>query len=203
MRRRVLLVALAAALAPIHVALGLATLIGPLVVAQWRRLRARRITSARVASAMPELVDLVIAGIAAGCTARHALLSARGAAPGVLQPALDRLGMRLDRGQRFADAVEHLASELGDAARPLASALRAHERDGVPLRATLERIASDARRQRRQQAEARIRRLPVRLSVPLVTCTLSAFVLLTVVPLGAATFRSLQREVPTYQEVSP
>jgi tight adherence protein C len=200
---RVLLVVLAAGLASVHVALGAATLVGPMVVARWRRLRARRLATARVASAMPELVDLVSAGIAAGCTARQALLSARGPAPDVLRPALDRLAPRLDRGERFADAAEHVAGELGEAAHPLAAALRAHERDGVPLRATLERIATDARRQRRQQAEARIRQLPVRLSVPLVTCTLSAFVLLTIVPLGAATFHSLQRDVPTHQEVLP
>jgi tight adherence protein C len=191
------------AAASIHVALGIITLLGPALIARWRALRAARVWSARVAAAMPELVDLVAAGIAAGCTARHAMLSSRRAAPGALHPALDRLAARLDRGERFADALGRLAGDLGEPARPLVSALRAHERDGVPLHPTLERIAADARRQRRQQAEAAIHRLPVRLSVPLVTCTLSAFVVLTVVPLGAATLRSLQREVPTHQEVSP
>jgi tight adherence protein C len=182
--------------AMVHPMLGIAFLAGAPVVARWHALRRTRLESARVAAAMPELVDLVTAGIAAGCTARGALLSCRGAAPAALRPAMARMGTRLARGERFGDALQHLVQEAGEAARPFVSALRAHERDGVPLRPTLERIAADARRQRRQAAEAAIRRLPVRLSVPLVTCTLSAFVVLTVVPLGAATVRSLQREVP-------
>ena len=49
----------------------------------------------------------------------------------------------------------------------------------------LSRLADDARRQRRHDLEAAVRRLPVRLSFPLVCCSLPAFVLLTVVPLVA------------------
>jgi tight adherence protein C len=195
-RRATLLIGAMIVAAIAHPTLGIAFLAGAPVVARWHALRRTRLEAARIAAAMPELVDLVAAGIAAGCTARAALLSCHGAAPAALRPALARLGTRLTRGERFGDALQYLAQEVGEVARPFVSALRAHERDGVPLRPTLERIAADARRQRRQAAEAAIRRLPVRLSVPLVTCTLSAFVVLTVVPLGAATVRSLQRELP-------
>jgi tight adherence protein C len=149
-----------------------------------------------VAEAMPELVDLVAAGIAAGCSARHAVVSCRHVAPPVLRSALARLEQRLERGERFADGLQRLAEDLGEPARAFSVALRAHERDGVPLRPTLERIAADAHRQRRQLTEAAVRRLPVRLSVPLVTCTLSAFVVLTVIPLAGATLRSLAGELP-------
>jgi tight adherence protein C len=195
-RSAVLVVGALMAAVVLHPSVGVATLMGPPVVARWHARRRARLDAARVAAAVPELVDLVTAGIAAGCTARDALVSCLGVAPAPLRPALARLATRLARGARFADALQQLAHDVGEASRPFVSALRAHERDGVPLRPTLERIATDARRQRRQAAEAAIRRLPVRLSVPLVTCTLSAFVVLTVVPLGAATVRSLQRDMP-------
>lgn len=180
-----------------HPLLGLAAPAAVVVVPRWRRLRAARIAVTRRAAALPDLVELVAAGIAAGCSARQAFLSSVDVAPLPLRAACERLRQRLSRGERFADALHHLAGELGAPARPIVNALRAHERDGVPLHPTLERIAADARRQRRQHAEAAIRRLPVRLSVPLVTCTLSAFAVLTVVPLGAATLRSLQGEFPS------
>ena len=58
---------------------------------------------------------------------------------------------------------------------------------------TLEQFESEARAfldanaSRRRQGEAAARRLPVRLSFPLVTCTLPSFVLLAIAPaiLGA------------------
>jgi pilus assembly protein TadC len=57
----------------------------------------------------------------------------------------------------------------------------------------LERLAADARQMRRRRFDERARRLPVRLAVPLVLCTLPSFALLTVVPLLLAALTSLHR----------
>ena len=57
----------------------------------------------------------------------------------------------------------------------------------------LERLRDEARQLRRRRADERIRRLPVRLSVPLVLCTLPSFALLTVVPMLLAALTSLRR----------
>jgi tight adherence protein C len=179
----------------VHPVLGLALLLAAPLVHRGRAARAARVEASRIGAAMPELLDLIAAAMGAGCSAREAVLGSQPVAPEALRPALARLEHRLQLGQRFADALQHLGSDLGEPARALVSALRAHARDGVPVRPTLERIAADAHRLRRQQCEQAIRRLPVRLSIPLVTCTLSAFVVLTVVPLGAATLRSLRGEL--------
>jgi tight adherence protein C len=174
----------------------LVVLCGAWALRRWRTIKHRKAQLARRDAAIPDLVDLVATAVAGGHLPRDALVTSIGLAPAEVRPALTDLQVRLDRGERFADALARLPVALGEGIRPLVDALRAHVRDGVPLGPTLDRISTDARRQRRQQAQAAIRRLPVRLSVPLVTCTLSAFILLTVVPLAASTLHSLQGELP-------
>jgi tight adherence protein C len=71
--------------------------------------------------------------------------------------------------------------------RDVAHAIAAADRDGLPLAPLLDRLAGDARAARRRHGEAEARRLPVRLTFPLVVCTLPSFVLLAIAPavLGA------------------
>jgi tight adherence protein C len=60
----------------------------------------------------------------------------------------------------------------------------------------LDRLADEARRHRRRLADASARELPVRLAVPLVSCTLPAFVLLTIAPVLAGALSSLRSSLP-------
>ena len=53
-------------------------------------------------------------------------------------------------------------------------------------------MADEARQHRRRGAEAAARELPVRLSFPLVLCTLPAFVLVAIVPLLVGALSSLR-----------
>jgi hypothetical protein len=57
----------------------------------------------------------------------------------------------------------------------------------LPLTPVLDRLTDEANAGRRRAGEAAARRLPVRLSFPLVVCTLPSFVLLAIAPavLGA------------------
>ena len=103
----------------------------------------------------------------------------------------------LDRGRPLADALPILVERLGPGVRPLVDALAATERYGVPLDPVLDAAVADLRRQRRTQAAAAARRLPVSLSFPLVGCVLPAFALLTLAPLVAGAFGSLRAGVPT------
>ena len=59
----------------------------------------------------------------------------------------------------------------------------------------LESLAHEARASRRRQHEATARRLPVRLSFPLVVCTLPSFVLLAIAPAVIAALSSLSLSV--------
>jgi pilus assembly protein TadC len=94
-------------------------------------------------------------------------------------------------GERFADALITLPMCLGAVAQPLADALSLCDRYGAPLAPILDRLADEARAQRRRNADIAARQLPIRLSFPLVLLTLPSYVLLTIVPLMAGTISSL------------
>jgi len=94
-------------------------------------------------------------------------------------------------GQPRADAIVDALTPLGERALALAHLLADHLRYGVPLAPGLERLGLELRLERRRAAEQEARRVPVRLLGPLVTCTLPAFALLTVVPLLVASLRAL------------
>jgi tight adherence protein C len=66
------------------------------------------------------------------------------------------------------------------------------ERYGTPLLPGLDRLAVDARLDRRRRAEEAARRVPVKLLFPLVLCVLPAFGLLTMTPLLAGALDALR-----------
>lgn len=144
--------------------------------------------------AIPDFVEVVIIAVRAGLAPTRAVtVAARHAAP-ALRPALDDARLRLERGSRLADALAALPERFGAPAAPFVDALAAADRYGLALEPVLDRLASDARTERRRHAERYARTLPVRLSFPLVACTLPAFVLLSIVPalMGAlSTLRGL------------
>lgn len=156
------------------------------------RHRARRRHEGRLVDELPEVVDLLAVALGAGLTIRLAVDAVIARLDGLIVDELRRVRRDADRGLRLGDALERLG-RLGEPVRPLAEALCASERYGVPIGAALAAVADDARIRRRRRAEEAARRLPVALLFPLVCCVLPAFVLLTVVPLLAGSLASLQR----------
>ncbi len=69
-------------------------------------------------------------------------------------------------------------------------------RDGLPLAPVLDRLTDEASAGRRRQGEAAARRLPVRLSFPLVACTLPSFVLLAIAPAVLGALSTLRANAP-------
>ena len=130
--------------------------------------------------------------IGAGLTVPLALRAVGPLAPAPFGEAIEATLAEVDIGLRTADALESLPSRLGEAVRPLSAALMASERYGVPLAASLERLADEVRRERRRHAEAAARRVPVKLLFPLVFCSLPALALLSVAPLIAGALRALR-----------
>lgn len=159
-----------------------------------RRWRARRRTVARRAErALPDAIDLFVLAVRAGHlpTAAVTVVLPHLAPP--LRPAFGEVANAVRSGTRFADALALLPLRLGPQAAPLVDSLIAADRYGLPLAPVLDRLADEARQHRRRLADASARQLPVRLSLPLVLCTLPSFVLLAVVPLLLAAFSSLNR----------
>src|SRR5690606_641517 len=112
-------------------------------------------------------------------------------APPPWSEALAAVVARTGRGERFADALDELVARGADAAAPLRAVLRAAVDDGADLPAGLDRVAGDARDARRRSAEEAARRVPVRLLLPLVACSLPAFALLSIVPILVGALRGL------------
>ena len=145
-----------------------------------------------VRQAYPHAVELIVLAVRAGHLPSVALQAATPLLPALVRPAFEEVTYRCRRGERFADALAALPDRLGPIAAPLADHLAAADRYGLPLAPVLERLADEARDERRRQTEARTRELPVRLAFPLVLCTLPAFALTTVVPLLLAAISSLR-----------
>ena len=162
-------------------------------VGVWRSRQRRRAESDRVRRTLPEVVDLFVVGIGAGLNVPARAADDRAAVPGAVRRRADeRPSPRPTSGCARPTALEALPTRLGETVRPLSSALIASERYGVPLTASLERLADEVRRDRRRHAEADARRVPVKLLFPLVFCSLPTLALLSVAPLIAGALRALR-----------
>ena len=172
-------------------------LVVPLAIVLVGRSRRRRsrVAAAATAAALPELLELLVALVRAGCSPPQAVRRVARRAPEALGPALDLVVARLDQGQRFADALGELAVAV-PGSRAAVDLLATADRYGLALAPVLDRLADEARAQRRRLAEAQARELPVRLAFPLVCCTLPSFAVLTVVPIVVASLDSLPGLAP-------
>lgn len=140
---------------------------------------------------LPDAVERLILTVHAGLSPHLAVRSAVDDAPRSIRPGFETVVHRLDRGVPLADALTALPQQLGPRAAPVADAFAAADRYGLPLEPMLHQLATDARAERRRLDEADARRLPVRLSMPLVLCTLPSFVLVAIAPAVLAALSSL------------
>jgi tight adherence protein C len=191
-RSRPLLLAAVAGVAVTAVSaagLGMATVGAACVVGAMasRRRSAERARRQAIAEAMPDAIELLVMCIHAGLTPTQAVGELARLAPPPVRPGFQAAEQRLHRGAGFADALTELTGHCGPSALALVSALGTAVRDGLPLAPVLDRLTDEANAGRRRAGEAAARRLPVRLSFPLVVCTLPSFVLLAIAPavLGA------------------
>ncbi len=152
-----------------------------------RRRSAARASRQAIDAAMPDAIELMVMCLHAGLTPTQAVGELARLAPPPVRPGFAATEQRLHRGAGFADALAELTGHCGRSALPLVSALGTAVRDGLPLAPVLDRLTDEANAGRRRAGEAAARRLPVRLSFPLVVCTLPSFVLLAIAPavLGA------------------
>lgn len=157
--------------------------------------RLRRSTRHRhlLMNELPDVVDLLIVLVRAGLTPTHAVDELAVRCPPAWQRPFRAVhdARRIDH-LRAIDALDRLLESAGPPAQGIVDALAASERFGQPLIPALERLSIETRAMRRRQHEVHARQLPVRLSFPLVLCTLPAFGLVTVVPLVASALTSLR-----------
>jgi tight adherence protein C len=190
-RRRWIMLAPIALVIVVAPALGAAIVVGELFRRRWTTARRTGRAARQVAADYPDALDLLVLSIRAGYLPAQAVVEITPFLPPSTRPSFVAVGEAMNRGERFADALGRLDAGLGPIAQPLIDSLSAAERYGLPLAPVLERLTLESRQQRRRDADANARELPVRLAVPLVLCTLPSFVLLAIVPLLLGALSSL------------
>ena len=186
-------VALATLAGPAALALGVG-LVGFTRVARRRRLARKRL--AAIDEALPHAIELLVITVRAGLSPIDAVRAIGAVVDAPVRDGFDEVVLRLERGHRLADALDGLPHVLGPGALAVADGIASADRYGTPLAPVLDRLATEAREARRRAAEARARTLPVRLSFPLVCCTLPSFVLMAIVPALLGTVSSLRGTTP-------
>ncbi len=162
----------------------------------WRHARpilAVRRRRAAMEAALPDAIEMLILVVRSGMTPHQAITLLTLRAPAPIRPAFVEVDRRRTRGATLADALRALPEIVGPHASLVADTLAMAERYGTPMNDALEQLADDVRDRRARQAEAEARKLPVRMSFPLVVCTLPSFVLIAIVPAVLAAVASLDR----------
>ena len=168
---------------------------GVLVVRRSSSIVRQRRARLEVDRSVPDAIELFILLVHAGLTPVRAVHELVSVAPEATREGFAAVVHRLDRGEPFGDALAALPDRLGPGTVVLIDLVASADRHGSPLGPMLESLANEARAARRRHHEADARRLPIRLSFPLVTCTLPSFVLLAVAPAVIAALSSISLTV--------
>jgi tight adherence protein C len=174
----------------------IAAAVAGVVVVVGRRRRQLAARRRAVEAALPDAIELLVLCVHAGRSPAQAVVELARRAPTPLGDGFAAVERQLHRGRGLADALADLPKLVGPGARELASSIAMADREGLPLAPVLDRLAAEARAERRRLGEAAARRLPVRLSFPLVVCTLPSFVLLAIAPAVLGAISTLRGSVP-------
>jgi tight adherence protein C len=163
--------------------------------------RARRVASLRAEgrrrramdAEIPQLLDLLAAGSAAGLSAVTGLQQSVSVLRGPLGVELAEALDAVDMGARWREELAALTDRLGlPDLRRAVTVLTRTETLGTPLSGATRELAADVRSTRRAAVAERARAAPVKMLFPLVFLVLPAFLLLTVVPVLLTTVQSIR-----------
>jgi tight adherence protein C len=140
----------------------------------------------------PDALELFVVTVQSGLLPRDALAAIEVHVHPIVGGAIAAVLRRMRDGERIATALDAMVELLGTRALAFVATVGRAERTGLPIAPMVDRIADDARLHRRRLIEASARELPVRLALPLVLCTLPAFVLVAIAPLLIGALSSLR-----------
>jgi tight adherence protein C len=178
----------------IYITGGIAALLGLYLPSLWIRAKADR-RQRDIVNGFPDALDLMLVCVEAGLG---------------LESAFSRVGMEMTRshpllaeqfgavvlelraGRSQEDALRRMADRAGaDEIRAFATLLIQSHKLGSSIAQTLRTYASEMRERRRMRAEEKAHRLPVLLSVPLVTCMLPVMIGVLMLPAVIRTIRTV------------
>ncbi|HKY80826.1 MAG TPA: type II secretion system F family protein [Sphingobium sp.] len=169
-----------------------AALLGLYLPNLWVRARADR-RQREIINGFPDALDLMLVCVEAGLGLESAF-SRVGMEMTRSHPLLaEQLGsvvLELRAGRSQEDALRRMADRAGaDEIRAFATLLIQSHKLGSSIAQTLRTYASEMRERRRMRAEERAHRLPVLLSIPLVTCMLPVMIGVLMLPAVIRTLR--------------
>jgi tight adherence protein C len=158
----------------------------------WVRARAAR-RQQEIINGFPDALDLMLVCVEAGL-GLEAAFSRVGMEMTRSHPLLaEQLGtvvLELRAGRSQEDALRRMADRAGaDEIRAFATLLIQSHKLGSSVAQTLRTYASEMREKRRMRAEEKAHRLPVLLSIPLVTCMLPVMIGVLMLPAVIRTMR--------------
>ncbi|MEI2697334.1 MAG: type II secretion system F family protein [Microthrixaceae bacterium] len=134
-------------------------------------------------SDLTRVVDLLQVALSAGHSVHSALVVVDPVAGrGPVARRVSATVGDVSRGAGLLEALGEGSSDGDPGVRALFVTLAAGVRSGTPVIPALQRLGDSERTRRRRRTQARVRRLPITMLVPLVLLVLPAFVLLTIVP---------------------
>ena len=170
----------------------IAALLGLYIPNLWIRAKADR-RQRQIINGFPDALDLMLVCVEAGL-GLEAAFSRVGMEMTRSHPLLaEQIGavvLELRAGRSQEDALRRMADRAGaDEIRAFATLLIQSHKLGSSIAQTLRTYAAEMRERRRMRAEEKAHRLPVLLSVPLVTCMLPVMIGVLMLPAVIRTIR--------------
>ena len=172
----------------------IAALAGLYLPALFVRARADRRREALV-NGFPDSLDLMLICVESGL-GLEAALDRVGMEMVLAHPDVSRLltttTLRLRAGATRSDALRRMADDAGvDEIRSFSTLLIQSDKLGTSIGMTLRIYAAEMRERRRMRAEEKAHRLPVLISIPLVTCMLPTMIGVLMLPAAIRVVRQL------------
>jgi pilus assembly protein TadC len=153
-----------------------------LLIRASRRRRSNRIGHLRL-DAVIETVDFLLAMLRAGYSPPQTLMKLADITPHIVRKDFVDLRDAIASGRPIHEALTDVRTRLGPDFSSLIDLMASAIRLGIPTESLVVHIHNEARFARRQQGDILARQLSVRLTLPLVLCTLPSFVFLIIVPI--------------------
>jgi tight adherence protein C len=132
---------------------------------------------------LADTIDLLTISVEAGLAFDAALLHARRSMKGPLSDEIGRMLHGMQLGVRRTDAMRSLSDRTNvEELRSFVLAMVQADVFGVSIASVLRAQSQELRTKRRQRAEERAMKIPVKLLFPMITCILPALLILVVGP---------------------
>lgn len=139
---------------------------------------------------MPYVYGLLAVCLSSGLSPEESLRRIFPYAPGVVKEHIGKSIRRIDAGQSFRESLASWEDNVH--LRALSHSLAESVESGTSSIIVLDALGRDAMSRVRRHSDVALKKLPITMLFPLVTCILPAFILLSVVPTLINGFMSSQ-----------